>query len=139
LFLSDVMPSIHDSLLYAYEVDGDRRTIVLHTRQHPGGGTDYIDVIFRGVQAYHFEGDCLNNIVFSIDEVPASTVIGDGVACYERNRQYGWPNGWDSRRETLEEFFSRCNCRIFEITTSYGMYGFVAAASMEQQISAAPT
>jgi hypothetical protein len=127
-------PSIHDSLLCGYEVNGDNRTIVLHTRPHQGGGTAYIDVIFCGVRGYHFDGDCLGNIVFGIDDVPANQVIGDGVAWYERNRHYGWLLGWDSRKETPEEFIARCNCRAYSISSSYGMDGFVIAASMEQVV-----
>jgi hypothetical protein len=126
-----VIPSIHDSLLYAYEVDGDSRTIVLHTRPHQGGGTEFIDVTFRGVLGYDFDGDCLGNIVFGIREAPASEMIGDGVAWRERNRQYGWPEGWNSRKEGPDEFIARCNCRVYELSSSYGMDGFVIAESME--------
>ena len=83
------MPSIHDSLLTGYVVDGKGRSITLHTEPHAGGGEAFIDVIFRGVVAYHFEHDCLENIVFGIEEVSADAIVGDGVAFAERNR-YGW-------------------------------------------------
>jgi hypothetical protein len=126
--------SIHDSLLTGYTVNGDEQTLVLHTRPHQGGGVARVDVIFRGVTAYHFEGDCLQNIVFAVDEVSASSIIGDGIVFAERERQYGWPSGWDSRRETAEDFFIRKQCHLFELTCSYGMYGWVAAVSMEQKV-----
>ena len=70
------MPSIHDSLLTGYTVHGTNRKIVLRTESHRGGGTALIDVIFGGVVTYHFEGDCLGNIVFDIDEVPTASIIG---------------------------------------------------------------
>jgi hypothetical protein len=131
------MPSIHDSLLIGYEVDGDAQTIVLHTRPHQGGGEGYIDITFRGVVAYHFEGDCLGNIVLEIKEVPASAIIGDGVAFEGRHRMFGWPSDWDSGKESAEDFFTRHQCRLFELTCSYGMNGWVAANTMEQQVIAA--
>jgi hypothetical protein len=128
------MASIHDSLLTGYTVDGDEKTLVLHTRPHQGGGVAYIDVVFRGVVAYHFEADCLGNIVFGIEEVDANSIIGDSLIFSERAREYGWPPGWDERRETAEEFFIRQHCRFFELTCSYGMYGWVAATCMEQEV-----
>jgi hypothetical protein len=124
-------PSIHDSLLCGYDVNGDNRTIILHTRPHQGGGTAYIDVIFRGACGYHFEGDCLSNIVFGIDEVAASEVIGDGVLWYERNRQHGWLPGWNPKQENAEQFLNRRKCRVYVLSSSYGIDGFVIAESME--------
>jgi len=126
--------SIHDSLLTGYTVDGEGRKIVLHTEPHQGGGTVAIDVIFSGVVACHFEGDCLKNIVFDVEEVPASTIIGDGSKFVERERLYGWPRDGDPRRESAEQFFSRMGCRIFELSCSYGMQGWAAAEHMEQVV-----
>ena len=128
------MASIHDSLLTRYTVDGASRRVVLHTQPHQGGGSAFIDVVLSGVAAYHFEGDCLGNIVFDIEEVPAAKIIDDGADFVERNRLYGWPEGWDSRAESAEAFFSRLGCRFFELTCSHGMYGWIAAERMEQVI-----
>lgn len=117
---------VHDSLMTGYTVDGETKTIVLHTRPHPGGGVAVIDVIFRGVVAYHFEGDCLQNIVDTVEEVSIGRIIGDGAA-FAAGR-YGWQ--WDSRREDAAAFLARVGARAYEIICSYGMYGWVAAASM---------
>ena len=124
--------SIHDRLLTAYTVDGSARQIVLRTEPHDGGGNALINVTFTGVIAYHFEGDCLNNVLFGIEEVAPKSVIGDGTAFAERARLYGCPAGWNPDKETPEEFLARSGCRVFEIHCSYGMYGWVAAAEMRQ-------
>jgi len=126
------MPSIHDSLLTGYTVDGTNRKIVLHTEPHQGGGAAEIDVIFTCVAAYHFEGDCLGNILFDIEQVPVASIIGDGTMFRERSRLCGWPNAWDPKQEGPEEFFSRLGCKLYEIHCSYGMYGWVAAERMQQ-------
>ena len=128
------MHSVHDSLLTGYTVDGTNRKIVLRTEPHQGGGTALIDVTFSGVVAYHFEGDCLGNIVFDIEEVPAACIIGDGKIFAERARLYGWPEGWQSTKERPDEFVSRMGCRLYEIHCSYRMYGWVAAKEMHQII-----
>src|SRR3954447_10042608 len=128
------MQDIHDSLLTGYVVDGKHRTIVLHTESHQSDSDTPIDVLFTGVIAYHFEGDCLANIVFDIQEVPAASIIGDGTAFTERSRQYGWPAGWNPESETVEEFFSRQGCSTFQLHCSYGMYGWIAAVAMQQKV-----
>jgi hypothetical protein len=122
---------VHDSLLTGYSVDGLNRMLVMHTQPHQGGGTDWIDVIFHGITAYHFEGDCLENIVFDIEEIAADTVTNT-AEFEERNRLYGAPTGWDRRRETGEQFFSRTGCRVFEIQCSYGLHGWVAAETCDR-------
>ena len=124
------MPSLHDSVLIGYEVDGSTRTIVLHTSRHPPDGMA-ADVKFTGVVAYHLEGDCLQNIILDIIEVSIEAVVGDGRAFSERHHQYGWPSGWDSRREGPEQFLRSHGCRCFELSSSYGMSGWIAAERME--------
>src|SRR5688572_30857863 len=92
------MPSIHDSLLTGYVVNGSAQLITLHTEPHQGGGEAFIDVIFERVVAYHFEGDCLQNIVFGIEQVSVDQIVGDGSEFAERHRQYGWPRDWNEPR-----------------------------------------
>ena len=128
------MASIHDSLLTGYVVDGNGRSITLHTEPHSGGGEAFIDVIFRGVVAYHLEGDCLQNIVFGIDEVSPQSVVEDGEVFAERNRLYGWPRNWDPRVETAEQFLGRDGIRVFWLRCSYGVEGWIAAQSMKEHI-----
>ena len=128
------MPSIHDSLLTGYAVDGTARTIVFHTEPHQGGGEVPIDIVFTGVVAYHIEGDCLQNIVFGIEEVPAAELIGDGTAFAERHRMHGWPRSWNPDKETAEQFLTRPGIRVFALECSYGMTAWVAAASIEERV-----
>jgi hypothetical protein len=127
------MRSIHDSVLVGYDVDGERRMITLHTKPHEGGGGEEpVDVVFHGVVAYHIEGDCLANIVASIDEVAVEDVLGDGKEFAERHRITGWPRGWNPDRESAQAFFSRTGVKLYGLICSYGMSAWFAASSMEQ-------
>jgi hypothetical protein len=128
--LGSPMRSLHDSLLTGYVVDGGQRTIVLRTEAPDGHGTAGT-VRFSDVVAYHLEGDCMRNVVFDITEVPIESVVGDGRAFTERHRQAGWPAGWDSASEGPEQFLRRKGCRCFELSSSYGMRGWIAAERME--------
>jgi hypothetical protein len=45
--------SIHDNRVVSYEVDADRRRIVLHTRFEAPEPQEATDLVFEGVLAYH--------------------------------------------------------------------------------------
>lgn len=123
------MPSLHDSLIVGYSVDGVARTLVLRTTPHQGAG-GHFEVRFEGLVTYHLEGDCLQNIVLEIREAPADAVVRESEAA-ERHRLYGWPPGWDPKRESLAAFVARQGARFFEVSCSYGMGGWVAARTMD--------
>ena len=91
-------------------------------------------MVFRGVVAYHFEGDCLHNIVFGIDQVSVEAVVGDGTLFSERFRQYAWPRDWNPNVESIQQFFERVSVKLFELHSSYGIGGWIAASSMEQVV-----
>ena len=127
-------PSIHDSLLTGYSVDGNARTITLHTEPHRGGGEAFVDVIFTGVVAYQFEGDAMRNIIFGIE--PASPEYADDIAkmIVEQQRQHGVMPGWDRKAETLQQHCVRTSTTLFYIQSSYGLDGWVAAATMTKVV-----
>jgi hypothetical protein len=121
------MASIHDSLLVGYTVDGLARTITLRTVPDRGMGGAF-EVRFSKVVAYHFEGDCLQNILSGILEVqPKAVLSGNETA---RFKSYGWPSGWDEKRQSLPEFVAAQGARWYELNCAYGMGGWVAAAEM---------
>src|SRR3954471_5256835 len=126
------MPSVHDSLLTGYAVDGRGRSVVLHTEPHQGGGPAFVDLVFHGVVAYHFEADCLMNIVFEVSEVPAERVVRDGATFLQRSQRTGWPRDWNPQRESAVEFLSRPGLKVFELSCSYGMTGWIAAEALEE-------
>jgi len=128
------MPSIHDSLLTGYTVDGKIQSIVFHTEPDRGCGEVRIDIVFSGVVAYHIEADCFQNVVFGIEEVSASQVIGDGTAFAERHRLHGWPRDWNPDKETAEQFLSRPGIRVFALNCSYGATAWVAARAIEERV-----
>lgn len=136
LLADDSRPSIHDSLLTGYEVDGKKRTIVMHTEPHQGGGEAFVDVIFTGVVAYQFEGDAMGNIIFEIE--PASAEVRPDIATVivAQQRQHGTMPDWNPTSETLEQYCDGVGLTMFRIQSSYGLDGWVIAASMEHRLFA---
>jgi hypothetical protein len=123
------MPSLHDSLMIGYSVDGIARTLVFRTIPHQGVG-GHFEVRFTDVVAYHLEGDCFRNIISEVLEVPVDAVIRDAEVA-DLHRRYGWPPGWDPARETLPEFVARNGGRFFQVNCSFGIGGWVAARAVD--------
>lgn len=125
--------SVHDNHLVSYEVDGVGKRIILHT-EYVYGEEPYekTDVVFEGVIDHYFRNPILPSIVFDIEEVEIQAIlIRDKDLIDEGHKIGGWPSFWkDSADEMLEAITSR-GCKMFEVSSSYGLDGWVAAASCE--------
>jgi hypothetical protein len=122
-------PSIHDSRVISYEVDGERRRIVLHTRFEDRDPVEYTDLIFEGVLAYHFENDNFGNILFSVGEVPVQQLVDDNRHLFDKGSKYAWPGPWNESCEASVQYFESQRAKAFEISSSYGLAGWVIADS----------
>jgi hypothetical protein len=123
--------SVHDNYLTGYEVLSERREIRLHT-EPLGETTSHIDVIFSGVECYHFEHDAFGNIIFGIDEVPAAELYTQHAeALREGYRLSGWPGPWNESSESALAFLNQHSIRGFVLSSSYGMSGWVLARDMK--------
>jgi hypothetical protein len=126
--------SVHDNFLVSYEVLCEQREIRLHTEFRDGrldGPFEYTDVVFRGVFAYHFQQDTPTNIIFDIEEVAVTDILEKSQALLDAGRAYGWPRIEGSPEPNLEAYLNANDVRGFEISSSYGLDGWVLAQSME--------
>ncbi|HTO70379.1 MAG TPA: hypothetical protein VMR31_11010 [Myxococcota bacterium] len=121
--------SIHDSRVISYEVDGERRRIVLHTRFDERVPVEHTDVIFEGVLAYHFENDNFGNILFSIEEVPVAQLVAGCRSLFEEGSKFAWPGPWNESPESSLDHIRSCGGKAFELSSSYGLDGWVIAES----------
>jgi hypothetical protein len=123
------LPSVHDNKLIAYEVMCGQRRIVLHTRFDEREPHEHIDVVFEGVEAYHFEGDNFGTILFDVGETPLVELVHEEADRFERGRNFGWPGSWNESADSLLAYLEEQDCRAFVINASYGMGGWVLAKS----------
>jgi len=121
--------SIHDSRVVSYEVDGERRRVVLHTRFDERVPVEFTDLIFEGVLAYHFENDNFGNILFSVEEVPVAQLVASCRNLFEEGSKYAWPGSWNESPEASLDHFQSHAGKAFEISSSYGLAGWVIAES----------
>ena len=130
---------MHDNHLFGYTVDGDARRIVLRTeRREPNRPVEAVDVIFDGVVAYSFQYDCLDNIIFDICEQPLDGALEAHWSEFEAgHRASGWPRFWqgdESKTRVRIATLVEQGARWFELTSSYGMEGWVFCHSIECRV-----
>jgi hypothetical protein len=130
------MSNVHDNHLVGYDVDGEAGRIVLRTERRAGGAPfQKTEVVFEGVEAYSFRHDCLSNIVFDISEEPMDVAIQEHWAEFEAShRQSGWPRFWHGDESKMKERLAalvKDGAKWFELSSSYGMEGWVLCRSIE--------
>jgi hypothetical protein len=124
--------SVHDNHLVAYTVLAKDRRILLQTEFRDREPHEFTDVIFEEVLAYDFEGDLFGTIIFDVKEVDLSALLKEHDTMFEEGYRYGWPRGWEKAREPIETYVRRMGMRAFELSSSYGMSGWVLAQRMEK-------
>jgi len=125
--------SVHDNVIVSYEVHCERREIRLHTEYRDRGEPfERTVVVFTGVEAYRFDHDCLDNILFDIEEIPAETILTECQAEFEEgHRLAGWPCFWQPTLDESQSYLRDHSIRGFELSSSYGMSGWVLSREMQ--------
>jgi len=124
-------PSVHDNHLIAYTVLQNEKRIVMQTTSPYRKPHQFVDVIFEDVLAYYFEHDVFGCILFDVCEIDTATLLKEEAARFEDGR-WMWPRGWEREKESLETYVGRIGVVAFEVSSSYGMSGWVLAKSMSK-------
>jgi hypothetical protein len=118
--------SVHDNVLVSYEVQCEGRRIVLHTEFREVKPPERVDVVFVGVEGYHFEDDAFGNIVFGVETVPLEDLVARHRTEIEAaHRNTGWP--WAADLEAAPGLLRAMGVRGFELSASLGLSGWVLA------------
>jgi hypothetical protein len=129
--MSDAI-SVHDNHLLRYSVLAEEKKIVFET-EYPGRTPrELTDVVFEDVLAYAFENDLFGTIIFDIEEVDLAALLKEHAAMFEAGWRYGWPRGWEKEKETIGAFTTRLGMHAFELSSSYGMSGWIIAKQMSK-------
>jgi hypothetical protein len=128
--------SIHDNRLISYEVQCEARTITLRTEYRAKSApSEFISVIFKGVQGYRFENDSFGNIIFGLETIPAEQFLTEyGIEISESYRMAGSPGPWAANLGTALRYLRKQGVQGFILSSSYGLSGWVLA----QEISIFP-
>ena len=123
--------SVHDNHLVSYQVDGVAKKIILHTEYAYGEEPfEKTDVVFEGVLDHYFRNPILPSIVFDVEEVDIQAIlIRDKELINEGHKIGGWPSFWKDSSDAMFKEISSSGFKMFEISSSYGLDGWVVAAS----------
>jgi hypothetical protein len=121
--------SVHDNLLISYEVQCEARTIILRTEYRAQNEpTEFTNVIFKGVEGYHFEHDAFGNILFGLEAIPAEQLLKEyGTEISESYRMAGSPGPWAANLETASGYLEEQGVQGFILSSSCGLDGWVLA------------
>jgi hypothetical protein len=132
------MSKVHDNTIVGYTVDGHARRILLRTEAE--GSREKIDVVFEGVEAYSFRHDCFGNIVLHICEMPLDEALQAHWSELDAgHRESGWPPFWqgeESKTRARIAALVEQGAKWFELTSSYGMKGWVFCRSIDYRVTA---
>ena len=120
--------SIHDNLLVSYEVHCEQRTITLRTEYRvESKPTEFTNVVFEGVQGYHFENDAFGNIIFDVSNVPVERFLTEyGAEISELYRMNARPT-WAVDLASAPEYLRNQGIKGYILSSSYGLSGWVLA------------
>jgi len=124
--------SVHDNLLVSYEVRCDARTILLRTEHRAKNApTEFVNVIFKGVQGYRFENDAFGNIILDVETVTIDQFLKvHGTEISESYRSAGAPGPWAANLETASDHLLEQGIHGFILYSSYGLSGWVLASEI---------
>jgi hypothetical protein len=120
--------SIHDNQLISYEVHCEERTITLRTEYRvENKPTEFTNVVFEGVQAYHFENDAFGNNIFDAANVPVEQFLTEyGAEISELYRMNGSPT-WAADLVSAPEYLREQGIKGFILSSSLGLSGWAVA------------
>ena len=128
----NALKSFHDYHLTGYEVDGQCREIRLNLAWLYSEGTEPRppeQVVFFGVEDYFFEHDLGVSIVYAIEEVPMLRHLETNELRFKETAKWGWPRFWKGEVIKTMEHLGAKGARCFELSSSYGLSGWVVATS----------
>jgi hypothetical protein len=127
------MRSWHDYHLTGYLVEGTAHRISLDVCWPYGTDTDVrrAHVVFSEVEGYFFEHDLGGNILFSIEEEQVESFLRYHAEKFQHESKWGWPLFWQGDVGSTQRYMMNRSLKPFDISTSYGLSGWVVAESVE--------
>jgi len=125
------LPSLHDYEVSDYHVDGKAHTIRLTLAPPKGSPSarEIIELTFRDVEGYVFEHDLGTSVILAVEEEPLMAFLSENAEHFAREARWGWPLFWQGSVERTAAWLSSRGRRVWAISSSYGMSGWVVAGA----------
>ena len=128
------MAQVHDNIIAAYHVDFENERLVLKTQfYYDGKLRENTDVVFTGYFTHLFGNEHKGSVIFDIEEREPIHFYEREHELIEENRRYCWPINYQTPETKAEllGFLQKNEYKVFEISSSYGLCGWVLAKQME--------
>ena len=132
---------VHDNIIERYTVDIEAHTLLMETRPEGTADKQSVFLDFNGVLAHFFEDVTSYNILFDVEEVSAEYFVANWHGFLMQHIPYGFPmlnfqHEYPLKPEDLERLpqaLRKDGYRVFEISASIGLTGFVIAKELNVQ------
>ena len=121
------VPTLHDYEIHGYRVDSEARSITFTMYPPKGQPQAPSQLVFSQVEGYLVQHDLGRNIILSVEEQALDHFLADHEATFADESKWGWPLFWKGSRERTAQFVSSKGCRVWGISSSYGLSGWVVA------------
>jgi hypothetical protein len=132
----DKLPNIHDHSLLEYRVDLANSRITLITLPEVARTRPNIPplmTVFEGREGHHFDPVSSGVIFLDIEEIPIPEFLkAHEVELDEGSKAVSAPPWWRGTVVEAEAYLAGRSVRAFEITSSYGLSGWVLATHVRQ-------
>jgi hypothetical protein len=131
-------PGVHDRTLVAYQVDHAARRLWLSVKPlDTDAPRTPFTVVFDGYTAHQFPFPLLPAILDGIYRVEPERLLAEEWPQLEAGgKNNGWPGPWATSLPAAIRFASSSRLNGYRIESSYGLYGWVLAASVSKRNSA---
>lgn len=123
------MSIVHDNIIQSYLADYETDTLTIKTLRCTDKIKEKTNVIFAGYLAHTFDTAMKDSIIFDIQEYPLNSFLREELNLISKQKCFGWPVLYETENE-LVEFFQTHGYKVFEISSSYGLCGWVFAKQM---------
>jgi len=132
------MSQVHDNVIVSYQADFESEQLILKTKYYyDGAACENTDIIFKGYFTHIFSNEQKGSIIFGIEERMSTYFCERERELIEKNRKHCWPINYqtpDTKGE-LNKFIQDNGYKVFDISSSYGLCGWVLAKRMEIVVS----
>ena len=125
-----------DYILTSYAVACERGEVSLRARRPFEGEPRETEILFSGVVAYDFEHDNFGTILGHIIELSLDEFVRANAEKFAEGWHLsGWARFWTGDVDETVRTLRARDVHAFEISSSYGMRGWVLATSFETRVS----
>jgi hypothetical protein len=127
----------HDYHLTKYVVDGENACIRFQLVWPYATAIEIprATVTFSGVLGYYFEYDLGVSIVFAFQQRPLMESLEKFARQFAESEIRGWPLFWRGNVEHTRSYLEEQGAQFFEISSSYGLSGWICAKAVAHERS----